>query len=675
MPRLAPPKTLERKRQQQTGEPSQAPFLHAASSGPYANILSLQRTAGNQAVTNLLQSHGDSAPVENGVPPIVHEVLRSPGQPLDPATRAYFESRLGADLGSIRLHTGREAAHSAAMVGANAYTVGSDIVFAAGHYAPHVTDGRALLAHELTHVLQGPDGGLQMQAAARRARGPQTEFAREFAAREAELREKYGKFIPLFPENLAAMDLEVGFASGFAEALAIMDPAEIDQLQHGFRDPRNAAWFGAGELVGIVIGIGEDIFWQLKGLLDIGALLLRHPELQMTIAMPWLMPVAAGWYLTRPGRVEFIKQVIAGLWEFYKAMQADPTLLLVVGEDLGLEVGKIVRDWYWDKVISEPDYYWKGVAVGEVIGIIAAEIALLILAPEELILKGAAQAGRGAGAAARGAAGILRDSKFGRSILRVLERIPAFEKILTAARQTEKAAEGVRATSAAAGVVTDVSKVEETAEETRRAAAGIEGLEGAGAGGGRGGGGGPGGGGTPPWPVGPPAGPQGDPLLLTTSVERGGRIPSSPPNLLASESNRHLHLLDERGRPMMAEGWLYEVPASRVEAAQELVSGGTRGMMHASHLIPARYGGMGLRANLVPLRAETNLSPIKVIENSLADPLRNGVPVYLQVYVRYGDEGQIPAELTYHIYEAQAGNLVKVREVSVSFAGEVTQVH
>jgi hypothetical protein len=88
------------------------------------------------------------------VPPIVHEVLRSPGQPLDPTTRAYFEPRFGHDFSQVRVHTDARAAESAQAVNALAYTVESDVVFGSHQYAPNNSTGRELLAHELTHTLQ-----------------------------------------------------------------------------------------------------------------------------------------------------------------------------------------------------------------------------------------------------------------------------------------------------------------------------------------------------------------------------------------------------------------------------------------------------------------------------------------------------------------------------------------
>ncbi len=88
------------------------------------------------------------------VPPIVHDVLRSPGQALDADTRSFMEPRLGRDLGHVRVHTGAEAARSAQAVDALAYTVGNDIVFGEGRYAPGSSAGRGILAHELAHTIQ-----------------------------------------------------------------------------------------------------------------------------------------------------------------------------------------------------------------------------------------------------------------------------------------------------------------------------------------------------------------------------------------------------------------------------------------------------------------------------------------------------------------------------------------
>ncbi len=94
-------------------------------------------------------------------PSIVHDVLSSSGQPLDPTDRAFFEPRLGYDFSQVRVHAGSKAAESARAVNALAYTVGQNIVFGLGQYAPYAEKGLHLLAHELTHVVQQSDGKLR----------------------------------------------------------------------------------------------------------------------------------------------------------------------------------------------------------------------------------------------------------------------------------------------------------------------------------------------------------------------------------------------------------------------------------------------------------------------------------------------------------------------------------
>ncbi len=110
------------------------------------------RSVGPPAVA---QRKPDSAGTHPAIaPPAVHDVLTAPGQPLDRATRAYFEPRFGYDFGKVRIHADAAASDSARSVDALAYTVGSDIVFRTGRFDPQSAAGRRLLAHELTHVIQ-----------------------------------------------------------------------------------------------------------------------------------------------------------------------------------------------------------------------------------------------------------------------------------------------------------------------------------------------------------------------------------------------------------------------------------------------------------------------------------------------------------------------------------------
>ena len=84
----------------------------------------------------------------------VSQTLRGPGRPLEPAVREEMEARFSHDFSRVRVHTDGLAANSARAVHAHAYTVGRDVVFGSGLYAPKTKDGRRLLAHELAHVVQ-----------------------------------------------------------------------------------------------------------------------------------------------------------------------------------------------------------------------------------------------------------------------------------------------------------------------------------------------------------------------------------------------------------------------------------------------------------------------------------------------------------------------------------------
>lgn len=104
-----------------------------------------------------LQRRAASNRTPDAAPPVVHEVLRAPGKPLDAETRAFMEPRFAYDFSRVRVHTGPQAADSARAINASAYTVGHNVVFGRGRYTPGTSTGKHLIAHELTHVLQQTD--------------------------------------------------------------------------------------------------------------------------------------------------------------------------------------------------------------------------------------------------------------------------------------------------------------------------------------------------------------------------------------------------------------------------------------------------------------------------------------------------------------------------------------
>lgn len=169
----------------------------ARPAGVAGGILDLQRTVGNQAVARLLRGPSStertpSAAARTGLiintpgdrhereadrvaegvtarpspaagsngsalmlaPGSVDQTLADPGRPLDADLRRDMEQRLGHDFSHVRVHRGPSAEQSARDIEAAAYTVGHHVVFGRSRFAPHTQEGRRLIAHELTHVVQ-----------------------------------------------------------------------------------------------------------------------------------------------------------------------------------------------------------------------------------------------------------------------------------------------------------------------------------------------------------------------------------------------------------------------------------------------------------------------------------------------------------------------------------------
>ena len=155
---------VPRARNASAGDKTTRPASHEGSS---LALLGLQRSAGNGAVAAALG--GGGVPLERGL-------------------REQMEERLGHDLSGVRVHDGPSAAESARALEADAFTVGRDVVFGAGRFAPDTVAGRSLLAHELAHVVQqrlitdpliqvGPQHDGWEQAAGRVAAGETTTLA------------------------------------------------------------------------------------------------------------------------------------------------------------------------------------------------------------------------------------------------------------------------------------------------------------------------------------------------------------------------------------------------------------------------------------------------------------------------------------------------------------------
>jgi hypothetical protein len=140
---------VTRRASERPGGPEPAPRVETMP----AAVLNLQRMAGNESVNALLGEQQEEEPS-----PVREVVGSGGGAPLESGARSFLEDRMGADFSDVRVHTGEKADSSARSINAQAYTVGSDVVFRSGAYEPDSPSGRHVLAHELAHVMQQKAG-------------------------------------------------------------------------------------------------------------------------------------------------------------------------------------------------------------------------------------------------------------------------------------------------------------------------------------------------------------------------------------------------------------------------------------------------------------------------------------------------------------------------------------
>ncbi|MFE1549990.1 DUF4157 domain-containing protein [Streptomyces sp. NPDC058718] len=231
----------------------------APGGGTPLGLLALQGRAGNAAVVQMLRQAGHSWAAEehqhgagcgHGTaerPQVqrstVHDVLRGSGTPLDSATRADMEARLGADFSDVRIHDDSAARASAAEVGARAYTSGSHVVIGDGGADKHT------LAHELTHVIQQRQGPV---AGTDNGDGLKVSDPSDRFEREAELNAR--RVMSTAPAPQAEPGHETGPGSGRAGVVQRMMPwpgntgntmsLDTDGDVHMDSDSQQTAYYG-----------------------------------------------------------------------------------------------------------------------------------------------------------------------------------------------------------------------------------------------------------------------------------------------------------------------------------------------------------------------------------------------------------------------------------------------
>lgn len=204
-----------------------------------AGVLGLQRAVGNGGVSAMLGE--ERSPV--------HDVVSGGGRPLEPEVRGEMEGRLGHDFGDVRVHDDGAAHESAKAVNAHAYTVGSNVVFQRDKYDPSSADGKVMLAHELTHVVQQRSGPVDGSSAPGgiKVSDPSDRFEREAAANAeramAAPAPAPGPVSSAGPTAAPAIQRDVDEAAPVQRAEAAEEEREDESVQGAFvqRDEEEAA--------------------------------------------------------------------------------------------------------------------------------------------------------------------------------------------------------------------------------------------------------------------------------------------------------------------------------------------------------------------------------------------------------------------------------------------------
>lgn len=305
------------------------------------------------------------------VPPVVGQVVGSPGRPLPAGVRADMEARLGADFSRVRVHTDAVAAQSAVAVRARAYTLGSDVVFGAGQFAPNTGDGQRLLAHELVHVAQHSAGlsSAGAGAGAAGAAGAAEAGSAEVGAADSEFERE--------ADRLAANAMAVRLVAGPAGASAggpVAAAAGPSTLGRAVLRRQPAA--GPGPAAPAVTGCSAD---QVKA-----------AAVPLGTARQWLRQASQG-----------LSQLVAGPGVVAPAAPAAPAGApggrAGAGAGSTAKVSQALKDHFKTDNADTARY------VAGVIGKIAAKIDALMASLGAPAAGG--QAGRAAGGAAGGAPG------------------------------------------------------------------------------------------------------------------------------------------------------------------------------------------------------------------------------------------------------------------------------
>ena len=287
-------------------------------------------------------------------------VFSGPAKPLEPVLRGEMEQRFGYDFSRVRVHFGAAAEQSARHLNADAYTVGQDIVFGAGRFAPHTGKGRRLIAHELTHVVQQSGGVVARNSVLQRQPSHQNETQAQYEqkvkqgtwCRDSEKtgalhdpnQQCYRELVKNFDEEAGQVcfDKKTGkFAESspdFVSAVSGINKDGTCDIPLGLFDPPNpftkrgqrALGHGIADVCAEDPGMCGKYFGRISGVAMGIALPKGDPNFLGKVAVPALFGALGGW-LADKSLPKFDK--------FARRHGFTPTLSLGFGTNLGLSLG------------------------------------------------------------------------------------------------------------------------------------------------------------------------------------------------------------------------------------------------------------------------------------------------------------------------------------------------
>ncbi len=333
-------------------------------------------------------------PAETSAPSSVDHVLASPGSPLNAALQQDMEQRFGYDFSRVRVHSNAAAERSARDVMAHAYTVGHNIVFGAGRFAPGTHEGKRLIAHELAHVVQ------QSGSAGRRATQstetgvplshPSNRHIDQTVSTPGQgLRLQRWSWADIKEKAYDSMIAGIhkardGMRNGLKSLAAQHLPASLypvaDSIIEGAVTVVEVLVTLILAVLGIVVGFSEGIIGMIKGLFDLGY-----------------------------GVIKLLTDAITGIFTNFDAAKQDLNAVWEALKNLPSRLKKLVTDWLdkFGKASSERQSLMISELTGQILAMIATAAASASRAgtAAKVAAAGDTATATGEAAAATGAAG------------------------------------------------------------------------------------------------------------------------------------------------------------------------------------------------------------------------------------------------------------------------------